>query len=443
MIRYTVREGENQVPGTIRKPTDRWHGNQQRRKRNVEYIDLSRIQPVPARTGYLRLIQPQNEEASSVPFDAKRLERLSAIMGRSYDLAKMSLTRDDPNRAVPVISHEGSVYSGFHQGAGETTITELLQRDLPKYSLVLIDEVESSLHPRAQRRLIRDLAERCRENELQVILTTHSPYVLEELPLEARAYIFQGDSGRREIMYGVSPDFAMTKMDDVTHTECDLYVEDRSGGMLLTEILVKADREIVQRCQLIPFGAAQVGVALGQMIMGNRFPRSSCVFLDGDQPQAQGCLLLPGGDAPERVVFSDLRDIKWAKLDERVGRPYSQVADACSQAMGLPDHHAWIDFAASRLTLGGDTLWQAMCAIWASQCLSDEDAHRVAQPVSDVLMGVRGYEAVQKSKAPLAVTEPATVAAPTDSGDPADVSGEHVATENVSDPGASEPAQLF
>lgn len=73
-------------------------------------------------------------------------------------------------------------YSGFHQGAGETTITEFLQSDIPKYSLVLIDEIETSLHPRAQRRLIRDLADRCRELDAQVVLTTRSPYVLDELP---------------------------------------------------------------------------------------------------------------------------------------------------------------------------------------------------------------------------------------------------------------------
>jgi len=78
------------------------------------------------------------------------------------------------------------MYSGFHQGAGETTVAELLEADLPQYSLVLIDEIESSLHPRAQRRLLRDLAERCRERQLQIILTTHSPYILEELPAEAR-----------------------------------------------------------------------------------------------------------------------------------------------------------------------------------------------------------------------------------------------------------------
>ena len=90
----------------------------------------------------------------------------------------MALSDIDDKRFVPVVSKEGISYSGFHQGAGETTITELLQADLPKYGLILIDEIESSLHPRSQRRLVRDLAEMCRERELQIIFTTHYPVIL-------------------------------------------------------------------------------------------------------------------------------------------------------------------------------------------------------------------------------------------------------------------------
>lgn len=61
----------------------------------------------------------------------------------------------------------------------------------------------------------------------------------------------------------------------------------------------------------------------------------------------------------------------------------AQVADACNQAMGIPAHHSWIDHAASRLTLSGDTLWQAMCAEGATNCLPAEDAAAIAQPVAD------------------------------------------------------------
>jgi predicted ATPase len=385
-IKYQGKEGDRPLSGTIRKPTKQWLGNNTRPTRPVVYIDLSRIQPIPARVGYSKLTKTSHSEASATPFDKYRLARLSQIMGREFDTAKMALANIDANRAVPVLGHQGASYSGFHQGAGETTITELLQTDLPKYSLVLIDEVETSLHPRAQRRLIRDLAERARELELQIILTTHSPYVLDELPFEARAHISLTEQGR-EVIYGVSPEFAMTKMDDVPQHECDVYVEDKRAQAMVTEILAKHAPLLILRCQIVPYGAASVGQSLGIMVKQKRFPRPSVVFLDGDQSDSQGCVRLRD-DAPERVVFEELRQINWSKLAERIGRQHSAVVDACTQAMLLGNHHDWINHAASPLMLGGDIVWQAMCNIWADSCLNAEDAKKIVQPIEDALLGL-------------------------------------------------------
>jgi len=392
-IAFSGRNGDQPFHGSVRKPDKRWRGNPDRPHRYVEYIDLSRIQPVAARFGYSQLLQAQNRESGSRDFAERKLARFSQIMGRTYGLARMAMTEADPNRAVPVLSHRGAVYSGWHGGAGETTVAEFLNSDLRDTALVLIDEIETSLHPRVQRRLVRDLAAVCREKELQILLTTHSPYVLDELPLDARAYILETLDGRK-IVYGVSPEFAMSQMDIVPHVECDLYVEDARARDFLTEILVAHDRSLVRRCQVISYGAASVGRALGQMIEGDRSPRPSRVFLDGDQAAAPGCVLLPGGDAPERVVFGDLFRVGWGKLADRVGRQYGEVAAACNTAMTLTQHHDWAMDAASRLTLSSDTLWQAMCAEWATACLPREEARPVVMQITDALEGVKARSAM-------------------------------------------------
>jgi predicted ATPase len=386
-IRYAVREGDTRRTGSVRKPTGRWRGNPDRRERSVSYIDLSRIQPIPYRVGYSKLANPALTEANSVDFDQARLSRLNSILGRPYSDARMAVIVGNKNRAVPVIQQDETSYSGFHQGAGETTVLELVETDIPKYSLVLIDEVESSLHPRAQRRLIHDLAATARERQLQIILTTHSPYVLEELPEDARAHILQS-GGKREIIYGVSPAFAMTKMDDVRQYECDVYVEDRRGGTLLTEILTKFDSDVVDRCRVTPCGAASVGQSLGLMVSQNRFPDPTCVFLDGDKSEAPGCLLLPGGDAPERVVFEGLQKKEWPGVAQRVARDFPTVSDACNNAMTLSNHHDWVKLVAQTLTLGGDILWQAMCSAWVEHCADLDECRAVTQAVSDTLQGI-------------------------------------------------------
>jgi predicted ATPase len=389
-IRYEVQQGTDTRTDTIRKPGERWRGNPERPERHVQYIDLSRIQPVSARTGYSKLSKPTLREVSSEAFDPDRLSRLGQIMGREYELARLSTTDADSRRAVLVLNHLGIPFSGFHGGAGESTMAELLGIPFPQYGLILIDEIETSLHPRTQRRFIKDLARLCREREMQIVLTTHSPYILDELPQEARAFIMAGGDGQRQIVYGVSPEFTMSRMDDVQQYECDLYVEDERAKWMLTEILVahSPQQELVQRCRLIPYGASSVGKALGQMASKSRFPRPSCVFLDGDEGAAPGCIALPGDDAPERVVMSSLKAQGWLGVPSRTGRDHATFVDECERAMLLSDHHDWVTQAASHLVLGGNTLWQALCAEWAKNCLDPATGKKISQAVQDAIDGV-------------------------------------------------------
>ncbi len=185
--------------------------------------------------------------------------------------------------------------------------------------------------------------------DLQIILTTHLPYILEELPLNGRLYIINDSTVNyrsKTIVREVSPEFAMTMMDEEKHPECDVYVEDPIAATLLKEILYKYGRDSVLRCKFIPYGSAQVGCSLGQMVNENRFPRPSCVFLDGDQEPTIGCNVLPGDDAPERVVFSGLEKKEWSGVAERIGRTHTEVADSCKRATTYSDHKGWIRLVA-------------------------------------------------------------------------------------------------
>ncbi len=389
-IRYSVRQGgKPPMEDTLRKPGKKWRGYKKRPERQVVFVDLSRIQPFASRVGCARLAKPQLVEKQSVDFDKKSLVRFNQIMGREYKVGRMSYTSADEYRPVPVLGHGTNSYSGFHTGAGETILAELLQLEIPQYSIVLIDEVESSLHPRLQRRLIRDLAELARVLELQIVLSTHSPIVLSELPSDARAHIMMsGDS--RKIVYGVSPEFAMTKMDDIAQRECDLYVEDERAERMLVEIITAhaSNPDSALRCLPIQYGAASVGQHLGIMAYQNRFPRPSFVFLDGDQEPSPGCLNLPGEDPPERVVFEALRAKNWLNVSARIKRQFSEVADACIQAMSLPEHHEWITYAANKLVISTDALWHTMCSEWATQCITRDEVQGIVQPIEDALTAV-------------------------------------------------------
>ena len=381
-IKYRARQGSKVAESSVRKPTERWKGNSERPRRPVLYFDLSRVLPVGGRTGYAKIAKSRHKEASAKLFDQTRLDRLSYILGHKYSSARMAISDVDSERPIPVLQRQSAAYSGYHQGQGETTITELIQADLPKYGLVVIDEIESSLHPRAQRRLIRDLAEVARQRELQVILTTHSPYVLEELPEAARLQIFWAGE-ERKIMSGVSPQFALSRMDDVTHPDCELYVEDEASKTFLTEILSQRAKDLLWRVEIRTCGAASVGYQLGQMVHGKRFGRSVGVFLDGDCKVADGCEKLPGIDPPEEVVFNELKALSWRDVWTRVKRTTSDVATACEEAMNIGDHHQWVPYAAKQLSMNPGVLWYALCGEWAEKCMKEDDVNLIVKYIED------------------------------------------------------------
>ena len=383
-IQFGYTEGSEAKQGTVRKKSERWKGNPLRPLRDVTFLDLSRIVPVSGRLGYAKIVKSRHVEATANRFDEESLARLSNILGHVYEDAKMASSSVDPDRQIPVLARTNASYSGYHQGQGETTIAELIQANLQKYGLVLIDEIESSLHPSAQRRLVQDLATVCRERELQIILTTHSRYVLDELPREARILIFN-QNGERQAMTGVSPECAVSKMDDTPHPECEIYMEDKTAQILLKEIISQKSPDLASRLFVTPCGAASVGYKLGEMVSEGRFPRAVGVFLDGDCAEGKGCCLLPGEDAPEMVVFEDLKRKNWGDLWTRIARTTSSVTDACNDSMTLPNHHDWIVSAANKLMVGKDILWHTMCAEWVKNCLSEADYQRITRYIEDRL----------------------------------------------------------
>ena len=194
------------------------------------------------------------------------------------------------------------------------------------------------------------------------------------LPLDGRLYIINEDE--KVVVRGVSPEFAMTKMDEQAYTECDIYVEDRRSAALLKEILIKHSNESVHRCQFICYGSAQVGCSLGQMVYKNLFPRPSCVFLDGDQETAVGCHVLPGGDAPERIVFYGLESHNWLGIDQRIGRSFPEIADSCKKAITYTNHKEWCRMVADDLLVSIDSLWEALCYCWVKHVLKPDEVRR-------------------------------------------------------------------
>lgn len=387
---YHLRYGESDdISYRITKVTQRWNFQEKRPKRNVVFFDISRTLPIDATAGYARIAKLAQSEVATTSLDSDYVARLSYVMGRNYSNARFAQTEVSP-RTVGILAREFGEISQYHQGAGEDATLDLFQilQTLPTNTLLLIDEVEASLHPKAQRRLIESLLWLCRTRKVQVILSTHSPYILEELPPEARILLIPGPSGVN-VIYNSTPEFALSRIDDPIHPEMAIFVEDKESGVWLREILVSdvTKENIVERISINPVGPANVVQMLGNLAANNRLPQKKGLgVLDGDKSNSDGCILLPGPDAPERKIYLDLKNKNWADIPERFGVGAGTMLSYLEDTILLPDHHKWNAFLGDKLRKSSQSVFDILCNSWCKHCLDPVERDRIYNEVNSILV---------------------------------------------------------
>src|SRR5258708_7224650 len=118
----------------VRLLQNKWIANQGWPQR-LDSLEINEIHGWKRQRIDFKLAKSRVRETSASQFSDTTISRLSEIMGRAYASGRMAITDADVRRPVPVISTSGQDVSGFHQGAGEFTMTELLQADPPEHSL--------------------------------------------------------------------------------------------------------------------------------------------------------------------------------------------------------------------------------------------------------------------------------------------------------------------
>ncbi|MBO9644120.1 MAG: AAA family ATPase [Pseudacidovorax sp.] len=385
---YQIRLGDETINFKIRKPSKRWSFPEKRYKRKIFWFDVARTLPLDATAGYAKVARLAAGEAATENISEAFREKLSFILGRQYKNARFAAPDVNAKRPVGLLQREFGEISQFHQGAGEDTTLDLMRalQVVPNNALVIIDEVEASLHRRAQRRLVRFLLELARQKRAQILVSTHSPYVLEELPPEARVLLVPTPDGPN-VLYGASPEFSLTRLDEMVHPEAFLYVEDRLAEVWTREIIASHPEgsEILSRVRISPVGPANVVRVMGQLALAGKLPHPGLGIQDGDQGDAPGCIGLPGADAPERVVFLGLKAKNWGRLHERFGIGAGELHTYLDDAVLDADFHRWPTLIGNRIIKSSTSVWEIMAAEWCRECLDKADRDNLVSSVKTKL----------------------------------------------------------
>ena len=351
LIEYHIREGN--VERDLKwKRTKEWGFTPKKKKpeRYVSFWDISRTLPIDATAGYAKVALSNSEVGSDTVLEEESIRGLSFILGQHYTNARFTKTNVDQSREVGLLTKSYGEISQFHQGAGEDSILDLIKalQTIPQQSLLVIDEVENSLHPQAQRRFVQYLLTLSRKKKIQIILSTHSPFVLEELPPIARILLVPL-SDQKQIIDSVSTNFALSTIDDhISHPDLYIHVEDEEAEALVWEILkTHQDRydEFSKRITILDVGSCSVVDTLNDYSQHNKLPYKSVSIVDGDKKtEYPDCLSLPGNRAPEKMVFEDLKNLEWNNLTERFGMGAGALYKILDDAMLEPDHHFWTEY---------------------------------------------------------------------------------------------------
>ncbi|MFE69776.1 hypothetical protein EEK02_22770, partial [Salmonella enterica] len=175
----------------------------------------------------------------NVTLTPELVESVSYILGRNYkDIKFLEHRLWGARGGTALLSTDKLHYTEAFAGSGEFAIVSLV---LSIYaakpnSLILLDEPEVSLHPGAQKRMMEILYSIVEQHKHQVVVSTHSPVIVNLLPKEAiKLFIFDEETETAKIAQNISPDEAFLELGhDITKKT--IIVEDK----LAKEIIVKA-----------------------------------------------------------------------------------------------------------------------------------------------------------------------------------------------------------
>jgi len=136
------------------------------------------------------MLQIKHRQPTIAPVPPELLLLANRVLTFSYqDVRKVEKSKGIGNLLVANLKENMGNYSEFHMASGERSILRLsIEISQLENTLVLIDEVETGLHPYIQKLLMLNMQQMALRQNLQIIVTTHSPVVLDCVPLEGRVF---------------------------------------------------------------------------------------------------------------------------------------------------------------------------------------------------------------------------------------------------------------
>ena len=327
---YTTPEGKLSMRYT--RPSRRWttsfYGRRNVRQPERElYLRMrppSNLSDPSEVKGVLRMTRMASEPQES-PLSASQIQFARSVLP-SFRYSEVVDLSGSTQRLLFATQEDGSQYSELHMAAGERAILRLSQEIAQlQDALVLIDEVETGLHPLAQKLLMLQLQQLALNNNLQIIVTSHSQVILNSVPVSGRIFLRRSADG--VTIQEPWPDIVQNVLYGQSDESLNILCEDKVAKGVIEGIIDAIRPELDMSggvTRVTPSGGAAKFLQYAEVFKKTGQIQNLVFVLDGDQENTQEkyklkldelhdkegipLLFLPGQHAPEVWVWDQIRE---------------------------------------------------------------------------------------------------------------------------------------
>ena len=374
-------------------------------ERHVYLRTLSNLSNPSEVRGVLSMSRQKNPPQET-PLTASQIAFAQRMLPFRYSEVVNLSNANNKSKSLLFASQEnGPGYSELHMAAGERAILRLSQEIAQlRGALVLIDEVETGLHPWVQKLMMLQLQQLALINDLQIIVTSHSPVVLDSVSSNGRIFLDRDDAGHvivRQAYRDLIQDALYGRSEDALNLLCE---DEAAEGILhgVFDYLFPIER------------IRRETVKIGRDTGADEFPMHANAFrkfgqikkfvfvLDGDKRGSNvenkilsasqrddiSVLYLPGYEAPEMWVWDRLRrcsDTMTDKLNLAPGELTSRISQFDAVFDSASDRPAQI--AKTKLNSLSEALSQSVPDI--CRIVAAHESARTQSDIQPLLEGLR------------------------------------------------------
>lgn len=293
--RMTAKFTINGATKTIeyRKGVDRWMPRMENKpKRDTYFVGIHTCVPAIEKEPLTRTSFHMASRGNIENHD-EVVQAFSNIMCRNYDAAEREAFLKKNYTRVRL--HDAENYTSLSMGAGEQRllyIIELLYH-VPEYSLILIDELDLTLHTLALNRLMDLIVMIAEQKHLQVFFTSHREVLTARQDINVR-HIWRPANVEQTFCLDHTTPACLCRLTGTMEKRYEVYVEDTLASCIVKEVL--KDNGILNFTKVIIYGG-----------IGNAFTIAAGLELCG-QVDANKLILTDGDDS--RTDEEKLKQIK-------------------------------------------------------------------------------------------------------------------------------------